>query len=311
MKIPKMNIKKVKPPKLKVQFRLLLYLASLIFGALSIAETLYGYFYPAIDIILYVIAACVIFSSCYYIIYDFTYGVKLKIRPVIESNSFTNRVYKDYRYRTVLSTLFSFLVNLFYAVSNGIFGILSHSAWFGTLAAYYIFLSVMRFTAIWYERKISKSNEDKNRKIQELTVYRHCGILLILITIALGGSVILLLNKEGGRSYPGTLIFAVAAYTFYKIILSIINMVKTKKLKSPLLATIRNIGYADALVSVLSLQTAMLVSFGAGEELNPQTMNGLTGSGVCMMILFIGIYMTYTSGKQKRKVLLEENSWEL
>lgn len=302
MKIPKMSIKKVRPPEMKVQFRLLLYLASLIFGALSIAETLYGYFHPAIDIIIYVIAACGIFSSCYYLVYDFTYGIRVKIRPAIESNDFTNRVYKDYRYRTVLSTHFSFLINLFYAVSNGIFGILNHSAWFGTLAAYYIFLSVMRFTSVRYERKISKSNEDKNRNIQELTVYRHCGILLILITIALGGAVILLLNKEGGRSYPGTLIFVVAAYTFYKVILSVINVVKTKKLKSPLLATIRNIGYADALVSVLSLQTAMLVSFGEGNELDPQTMNGLTGVGVCMMILFIGIYMTYTSGKQKRKL---------
>lgn len=33
------------------------------------------------------------------------------------------------------------------------------------------------------------------------------------------------------------------------------------------------------LVSVLSLQTAMLVSFKEGEELDPQMMNGLTGAG--------------------------------
>ncbi|MFT4005662.1 MAG: hypothetical protein QM683_08485 [Lacrimispora sp.] len=308
--MPKIDIEKIKPPQLRVKFRLLLYLASLIFGALSIMETILGYFYPVVDIIIYVIAACGIFLSCYYLICNFNYGIRLKVRPVIESNDFTNRVYKDYRFRTVLSAFFSFLINLFYAVSNGIIGILNHSAWFGTLAAYYIFLSVMRFTTVWYERKISKLNEDKKRKIQELTVYRHCGILLILITIALGGAVLLLLDQKGGKSYPGTLIFAVAAYTFYKIILSVINMVKTKRMKSPLLATIRNIGYADALVSILSLQTAMLVSFKEGGELDPQMMNGLTGVGVCMMILFIGIYMTYTSIRKKR-ILMQENNGEL
>lgn len=311
MKIPKVGIDKVRLPKLKAGFRLLLYFVTLLLGTLSIVETIYGYFYSAIDIIIYVISAGGIFLSCYYLIHDFTYGIKLRIRPIIENNKFTKRIYKDYRYRTVLFTTFSFLVNLFYAVINGIFGFMNHSQWFGSLAAYYIVLSVMRFTTVWHERKISKLNENKNRKKHELVVYRNCGILLILITIAFGGAVILLLHKEGGNSYPGFLIFAVAAYTFYKAIISIINIMKTKKFKSPLLATIRNIGYVDALVSLLSLQTAMFTSFGKDEELDHQMMNGLTGAAICIMILFIGIYMIYTSGKQKRIVLQVENGQEL
>lgn len=310
MKIPKISMEKVRPPKLKMGLRLLLYFVTLLLGILSIVETIYGYFYPSIDIIIYVIAAVGVFSSCYYLIFDFKYGIKFKVRPLVESNRFTRRVYRDYRYRTVLFTAFSFFVNLFYAVSNGIFGYINHSKWFGSLAAYYIVLSVMRFTAVWYERKISKLNDDKNRKIHELVVYRNCGILLILITLAFGGAVILLLQSEGGKDYPGFLIFAVAAYTFYKVIISIVNMIKTKKFKSPLLATIRNIGYVDALVSLLSLQTAMFTSFGRGEELNHQMMNGLTGAAICMMILIIGIYMIYTSGKRKRIVLQVENGRE-
>ena len=69
----------------------------------------------------------------------------------------------------------------------------------------------------------------------------------------LDGAVVLLVHNEGGKSYPGTLVLAVGAYTFYKIIMSVIHMVKAKRLKSPLLVAVRNIGYVDALVSMLSL----------------------------------------------------------
>lgn len=310
MKIYELSIDKVRLPKLKKGVRLLLYFITLLFSILSIVEALNGYFYIAVDIIIYVIAAAGIFLSSHYLISDFTYGVRFKLKPIVEGNAFTKRVYKDYRYRTILSTYFAFFVNLFYAVINGIFGFINHSPWFGSLAAYYIILCVMRFSTVWYERKILKSNDDKSKTIHELIVYRNCGILLIVITIAFGGAVIMLMHKEGGKSYPGFLIFAVAAYTFYKVIISIKNIIKTKKFKSPLLATIRNIGYTDALVSLLSLQTAMFFSFGKQGKLDYPLMNGLTGTAICIMILFIGIYMIYNSKTLMRLVVQEEKGQE-
>jgi len=67
-------------------------------------------------------------------------------------------------------------------------------------------------------------------------------------------------------------------------------------MNSLLLRMIRNIGYADALVSLVSLQTAMFVSFGDGTD--TRTMNLLTGGVVCLMILLMGIYMIRLAGKQ-------------
>ena len=111
-------------------------------------------------------------------------------------------------------------------------------------------------------------------------MYRNIGILLSFLTIALAGAVILLVNQEGGKSYHGYMIFVVAMYTFYKAIISIINIMRARKMQSPLLVTIRNIGYADALVSVLSLQTAMFRSFGEDSNIDPTLTNGITGACV-------------------------------
>lgn len=246
-------MKKMKLPKVRVKFRLLLYFFTLIFAILSIAETVYGFFVFAVDIVIYVMAACSLTFTCCYLVQDIIAFFKNIVRPVIEENALANRVYSDYRFRTVLFTLFSFLLNIVYAVSNGIFGLINHSPWLGTLSAYYIFLSIMRFGTVRYERKLLKEKVNKDLIVQELKVYRNTGILLALITIALAGAVILLINHEGGKSYYGYMIFVVAMYTFYKAIISVVNIVRARKLKSPLLVTIRNIGYADALVSVLSL----------------------------------------------------------
>lgn len=295
-------MKKMKLPELPIKFRLLLYFFTLIFCILSITETVYGFFIFAVDIVIYVMAACSLAATCCYLIKDGIGSIKKIVRPVIEGNALVNKIYSDYRFRTVLFTLFSFLINIFYAVSNGIFGIINRSPWLGTLSAYYIFLSIMRFGIVRYGRKVSKEKMNKDLVIQELKVYRHTGILLALITIALSGAVILLVNQEGGQSYYGYMIFVMAMYTFYKAIIAVVNIVKVRKLQSPLLVTIRNIGYADALVSVLSLQTAMFASFGENSDVDPGVMNGITGACVCIMILAIGIYMIYSSGRKIKRI---------
>jgi len=59
---------------------------------------------------------------------------------------------------------------------------------------------------------------------------------------------------------------------------------------------IRNIGYADAMVSLVSLQAAMLVSF--GDDMDTRWMNLLTGGVVCLIILSMGIYMVRSAVRQ-------------
>ncbi|MCC2817185.1 hypothetical protein LK537_07780 [Lachnoclostridium pacaense] len=300
----KLSFKNRKPPVIKPFLRILIYLAALVFSILSIVETMYGYLGFAVDIIIYVAAACGLAVSSCYIYYDVTVGFRKMFWKVIDKSKLAERLYKDYRYRALFSTVFAFLLNLLYAAGNGIYAKWTHSAWLGTLSAYYLFLCIMRFLVIRQEFCFAKEHiEGKRKRAAEWNVLRNAGILLSFITLVLGGAVVLLLHEEGGKVYSGYLIFAVAAYTFYKITISVINMIKVRRMKSPLLLTIRNIGYADALVSILFLQTAMFTAFSDGKEINKQLMNEMTGGAVCAMILLIGIFMVRKAAKERKNIV--------
>lgn len=255
-----------------------------------------------------------------------------KIKKVLEEHNhelqYVDRLVKDGYLRTIVIALLGMALNLIYALFNGVIGVTRHSAWYGSLSAYYIFLCVMRFLAVFYAKDvyitkksttkksaakkpitkktitkkstIKKSTTTKtNLKEKEWKTYRNCGFLLSLVSIALAGAVIMLVSGEGGKSYPGLMIYAVATYTFVKMGIAIKNMIQARKQKSYLMMTLRNISYSDALVSMLSLQTALLASFGKPEDEFTFIMNALTGIAVCMMILALGIYMQCDAKKKR------------
>lgn len=217
----------------------------------------------------------------------------------IKENPYVNTLMEDSRLRTVMFTLPGMGLNLIYAGFNGVIGISRHSAWYGSLAAYYIFLSLMRFLAVSYAKDVYVTKKPKGSlKEREWKVYRSCGAMLSMVSIALGGAVIVLVGGNGGKSYPGLMIYAAATYTFVKMGLAIKNMIQARKKKSCFMMTLRNISCADALVSMLSLQTALLAAFGEEKEMNIPLMNALTGAAVCLMILALGIYMLYDAKKR-------------
>lgn len=279
----------------KVQLRILLYLISILFAALSMLQAERKIAGEPIAGIFYGLTALVSGLSLWYLYQDLRLFLMEKLSPAIERNRLFNRLTKDGGYRTLCVTWFAFLVNLVFAAGNGIYGLLHHSWWFKTLAVYYLLLSIMRFGALYTGYKNTGKEGTPEIRKREWAQYKNCGRLLLLLTAALAGSVILMVTKDNGKTYPDTLILAVAAYTFYKITVSVINLIKAGKIRSPLILTIRHIGYTDSLVSMLSLQTAMFTTFGKNGELNIRLMNGVTGGAVCLMVFVMGIYMIASS----------------
>lgn len=171
-----------------------------------------------------------------------------------------------------------FFINLLYAGIKMFSGILYKSVWFVTLAVYYILLAVMRASLLHYVRKARKN------KVSEWKRYRLCGIILLFMNIALTGIVILVIHQNSGFEYPGMLIYVMAVYAFYAVVTAVWNVVKYRRYGSPVMSAAKVINLTAALVSMLSLETAMLTQFGAAD--NPmfrQIMTGSTGAGISTM----------------------------
>ncbi len=252
-------------------------------------------------IVVYVLAAVLLTLSCVFFYHDLRENVIKKILEVIKKNPLGERFLADYTFRTILTTLPAFLINVAYTVYNGVIGIMNQSVWFITMAVYYSLLGIMRYRAVSTGRKISRLDDREQIRKKELSVIKTDGILLLVLNLALNGVVLLTIAQDTAKRYSEIMVISIAAYTFYKITMAVVNMVKVRKRKSPILITIRNIGAADALVSMLTLQAAMFASFQDKNSLNTNQMNAITGLSVCILISILGISMIWYARKKKKE----------
>ncbi len=177
----------------------------------------------------------------------------------------------------------SLAFNFVYALGNCVIGFLTHSWWFITVGAYYTVLATTRFSVLQVRRKA-----DGNYST-ELFARKITGILLLVLSFCIVGVNILSAITERGTDFHEIVMITIATYTFTKITIAIIGMVKTKHTASPVLKTLRNISLADACVSIYTMQRSMLVSFPGMVAKNVLLLNILTGTAVWIVILFLGI----------------------
>ena len=212
----------------------------------------------------------------------------------IYNTKYGKRYIEDVHFRTELSLYFGLFVNFLYIAMKLFSGIYYRSVWFIALAGYYILLAVMRFILLHK----GKNRTEKISEISEIKRYRMCGIILLVMNQALAGIVIFMVNQNKGFDYPGLLIYAMAVYSFYSIIIAVVNLVKFRKHGSPLLSAAKVINLVAAMVSILSLETAMLAQFGGDDDpLFRKVMTGATGGGVCTIVIGIAIFMIWRSAK--------------
>lgn len=202
------------------------------------------------------------------------------------------------RQQIMIVTTGSLIINLLYAVYNGALGILGQSVWFITMGMYYAVLSIMRVLAVKGEYRSDKTLQMP----RELSVMKTVGILLLLLTFILTGSICLSLKYDLPKHYGTIIMITIATYTSVKVVMAVINFVKARKHYTPLIITIRNISISDALVSLLSMQMSMYATFGKGETGNSHTMHVITGAGVCLCIVCIGVSMIRYSKKMSQSI---------
>ncbi len=179
-------------------------------------------------------------------------------------------------YRTLKISLFSLLVNMAFSAYHIVFGVTTQSWWLFTVGIYYAILSAVRFAVLQSKRK-------------EKFIIRFTGIMLMVLSVPLAGIVVLSFVKDRGNVLHLIVILAIAVYAFTKITFATVNLIKSRKSTSAKLITLRNISFADAFVSIFSLQRSMLVSFEGMSEIEIRIMNIATGSAVCIIVFLLGL----------------------
>lgn len=181
--------------------------------------------------------------------------------------------------RVLKFSLFSLLLNAIFSAYHVIFGITTHSWWMFTIGIYYAILSVVRFVVF----QTKKHNG---------FVTKFSGVMLMLLSLPLVGTVILAVIHDRGIEMHRIVMIAMAAYSFTKITLAIINLVNSRKSTSVKFIALRSISLSDACVSIFALQRSMLVSFDGMSEPEIRIMNVATGSAVCIIVFLFGLNLT-------------------
>ena len=216
---------------------------------------------------------------------------KANILHRLTGTMFGGKYIGDLAFRGSVSIYQGMMVNFLYVVFRIFVGIRYASVWFLTIAIYYLLLGIMRLSLIL-------SYRNRNMK-SELRCYRRTAWLLFLLNIPMGGMIVLMVLTDSGYSYPGYVIYLSALYTFYTIILAIVNLVKFRKLGSPILSAAKVLNFVAALMSMLGLQTAMISQFSTEGENFRRLMNAITGGGVWFSVILIAVYMLLHSRKMK------------
>lgn len=211
----------------------------------------------------------------------------------LHSFALAHRYLTDKYFKVWASLLLSFFINLGFGIFKLVYAALYVSFWDGALAIYNILLCAVRFYLL---RRVPTSTQPQDRN-RELRQYRITGGFLIALDAALGVIAVQIVQHGHSYHYAGTLIYVVALHAFYSLTLAVTNAVKYRKFNSPVLSAAKMVNLTTALVSIFTLETAMLSSFGGSYQYQ-KLMTASTAGGVWTIVFCMAVYMVIHSGKQ-------------
>lgn len=250
-------------------------------------------------------------AICFYVVAFYTLLlVCLRIPAIVKNtragiykNRYANAYLTDEDLRMRINMYRGLLINFCFATFKIIFGFLYNSPWLFAVAGYNVILSIMRFVVIFRSQAKGFTEEEEHRR--GLQSYHVCGWLMLVLNIAVSVIIFMVIFQKQTIEYHMIVTIALAAFTFYSFTIAIINMIKYRKQKNPVYAAVKRIDMVKSIVSVFTLQAAMLTSFngtGTEESINTGLMNTLTGIAVMVAINTIGAFMIYGAKKDFKEM---------
>ena len=246
-------------------------------------------------IISYVLSAYTLTIWCFKIPYLIKFFKTFK-----DENKYARIWQDDARVRVNVSLYGTLIYNTAYALLQLGMGFWHHTFWFYSLAGYYISLAVMRFFLVRHTSK----HKPVEKMLDELIKYRACGIVFLIMNLALALMIFFMVYWNRTFHHHEITTITLAAYTFTSLTLAIINTVKYRKYNSPVYSASKAISLASACVSMLTLESTMLTTFGDGTMslTGRRILLGISGGVISVFIIAMAIYMI-VNGTKKIKLL--------
>ncbi len=260
------------------------------------------------------------FIACFLCFFLFVYTVvvivnsiikvRRKVLNVADRYEFTRNLRENYEFRTLFFAVCSCLCNIGYTIFLVVTALKYRSIWYGMIGVYYILLIFSRGGLLLQNRRDEKKYQYDYYKLQTAKVgtYRYCGIMMLVLALSLSFSVVELIVDSSGFRHAVWLIYVFAPMAAYKVFSAIAHFVRASKRDDLVVRSVRYINVAVTLMSVLCLQTAIL----AVTPLKAWVValfNGITGVGVCLITLGLGVYMVIFSVHAKKRMLAQEATY--
>ena len=254
-----------------------------------------------IAIVSYVLAAYTLTVWCFRIPYLIRF-----FKTFRNENKYARIWLDDTRLRVNVSLYGSFFWNMAYALFQLWLGFYHHTFWFYSLGAYYICLALMRYFLIRHTRRYEPGEKPQT----ELQKYRACGWVFLAMNLALTLIIFFMVYWNRTFQHHEITTIAMAAYTFTSLTTAIVNVVKYRKYRSPVFSASKAISLAAALVSMLTLESTMLTTFGDGTmtAIQRKWMLGATGGAISALILVMAICMIAVSTKKLKTLKTEDEN---
>lgn len=241
-----------------------------------------------LSIISYLVAFYELLVICFRIPSIIKYFKNIK-----NENKIINKIVSDIHLRMNLSLYGTLAFNVAFGLFQLALGIYNHSLWFYAMSAYYVVLAVIRFFILKHTRRFGLNEEC----VRELKLYILCGWLLLVLNLALAVILFFMIYYHQTFSHHEIITITIAAYTFVSFTFSIVNSIRYRRFNSPTYSASKTISLVSACVSMLTLETTMLTTFGKENVVFNQIMMGCSGGVVMTFVLTMAIYMIVSGHK--------------
>lgn len=197
---------------------------------------------------------------------------------------------QDRIFRASVNLQLVMVLNYLYAAYNLLIGLQSGSVWLLSLGIYTLMLAIVRTDLTLSHHRGRKLPPDALPR-HESRCYRRVAWSLLALNVPIGGLTLLMVSGQSVSALPGHLIYLSALYTFVMMFLAISNLIRFRKLGSPILSAAKVLSLVAALLSLLTLQSALIDRFGTAQGSFRLMMTRLTGSAVYASVLIIAVWM--------------------